>query len=247
MSSLSQALRLGDLPPPHRTFQGHATHIIEWSMMLRPNDSWSTCILQGIATFLHYASRRSAGGRYTAGFSIPCPGMPLTSILDVQCLNEHLDLLSTVSQVNLGQEGLIIPCEPGVRSAVRYLVVHFGNGLELFALVHHTYTIDNRARSDRQAQFREAFATISSDNPDLVRLMGIIERIIFDDEAIRIARQSRQGRPSAEPKDEGSQALGPFAVRPDDTNKQRSNTYRRLVEAGDLGHILDVLIHHLGV
>src|SRR5256885_10492014 len=65
MASLSQALRLGDLPPPHRTFQGHATHIIEWSMMLRPNDSWSTCIPQGIATFLHYASRRSAGYRYT--------------------------------------------------------------------------------------------------------------------------------------------------------------------------------------
>src|SRR2546427_6815589 len=63
MASLSQALRLGDLPPPHRTFQGHATHIIEWSMMLRPNDSWSTCIPQGIATFLHYASRRSAGPR----------------------------------------------------------------------------------------------------------------------------------------------------------------------------------------
>jgi hypothetical protein len=40
MASLSQALRLGDLPPPHRTFQGHATHIIEWSIMLRPNDSW---------------------------------------------------------------------------------------------------------------------------------------------------------------------------------------------------------------
>src|SRR5262249_40083428 len=75
MSSLSQALRLGDLPPPHRTFQGHATHIIEWSMMLRPNDSWSTCILQGIATFLHYASRRSAGYRYTTSASW-CDGLP---------------------------------------------------------------------------------------------------------------------------------------------------------------------------
>src|SRR6266705_2388858 len=68
MASLSQALRLGDLPPPHRTFQGHATHIIEWSMMLRPNDSWGTCIPQGIATFLHYASRRGAGWRYTTKF-----------------------------------------------------------------------------------------------------------------------------------------------------------------------------------
>src|SRR4029453_10441545 len=65
MASLSPARRLGDLPPPHRTFQGHATYIIEWSMMLRPNDSWGTCIPQGIATFLHYASRRGAGYRYT--------------------------------------------------------------------------------------------------------------------------------------------------------------------------------------
>src|SRR6266446_330580 len=65
MASLSPALRLGDLPPPHRTFQGHAPHIIEGSMMLRPNDSWSTCRPQGIASLLHYASRRSAGLRYT--------------------------------------------------------------------------------------------------------------------------------------------------------------------------------------
>src|SRR5467141_1442837 len=53
------------VPPPHRPFHGHATPIIARSMMLRPNDSWSTCILQGIATFLHYASRRSAAYRYT--------------------------------------------------------------------------------------------------------------------------------------------------------------------------------------
>ena len=99
---------------------------------------------------------------------------------------------------------------------------------------------------DRQ-QFREAFATISSDNPDLVRLMGVIEKIIFDDEDIHIARQSRKGRSSEEHQDEGSQELGPFAVRLDDTNKMRRRTYRRLVEAGDLGHILDVLIHHIGV
>src|SRR5439155_16621815 len=44
-------------PPPHSTFQGHATHLIEWYMMLRPNDSWGTCIPQGIATFIHYDSR----------------------------------------------------------------------------------------------------------------------------------------------------------------------------------------------
>src|SRR6267142_7050117 len=86
MASLSQALRLGDLPPPHRTFQGHATHIIEWSMMLRPNDSWSTCILQGIATFLHYASRRSAGYRYTT-VSCLCAENWLAQVLP--CTSTH--------------------------------------------------------------------------------------------------------------------------------------------------------------
>src|SRR5467141_1115780 len=39
MSSLSQALRLEDLPSSHSAFQGHAAHIIEWPTMLRPKDS----------------------------------------------------------------------------------------------------------------------------------------------------------------------------------------------------------------
>ena len=38
-------------------------------MMLRPNDSWGTCIPQGIATFLHYASRRGASPRYATPHS----------------------------------------------------------------------------------------------------------------------------------------------------------------------------------
>jgi len=39
MSSLSQALRLEDLPSSHSAFQSHAAHIIEWPTMLRPKDS----------------------------------------------------------------------------------------------------------------------------------------------------------------------------------------------------------------
>src|SRR5262250_2340466 len=59
MSSLSQALRLEDLPSSHSAFQGHAAHIIEWPMMLRPKDSEGTCIPSGVTTFLQAASRRS--------------------------------------------------------------------------------------------------------------------------------------------------------------------------------------------
>src|SRR5439155_17262122 len=59
MSSLSQALRLEYLPSSHSAFQGHAAHIIEWAMMLRPKDSEGTCIPSGVPTFLQTASRRN--------------------------------------------------------------------------------------------------------------------------------------------------------------------------------------------
>src|SRR5215471_6128056 len=51
-ASLSQAPRLGDLPSPHVAFQEHAAHIARWPTMLHSKGSWSTCILQGLTTFL---------------------------------------------------------------------------------------------------------------------------------------------------------------------------------------------------
>src|SRR5262249_16449941 len=72
MASLSQALRLEDLPSSHSAFQGHATHIIEWPMMLRPKDSEGTCIPSGVTTFLQAASRRSPRSDYHAPSDSSC-------------------------------------------------------------------------------------------------------------------------------------------------------------------------------
>src|SRR5262245_16671882 len=66
MASLSQASRLEDLPSSHDALQGHATHIIEWSMMLRPKDSGGTCIPRGVTTFLQAGSRRYRRSDYYA-------------------------------------------------------------------------------------------------------------------------------------------------------------------------------------
>src|SRR5215475_5266521 len=55
MASLSQAPRLGDLPSPHSAFQEYATHMARWPAMLNSKGSWSTCILQGLTTFLQCA------------------------------------------------------------------------------------------------------------------------------------------------------------------------------------------------
>src|SRR5262249_49119076 len=51
-ASLSQAPRLGYLPSPHVAFQEHAAHMARWPTMLNSKGSWSTCILQGLTTFL---------------------------------------------------------------------------------------------------------------------------------------------------------------------------------------------------
>src|SRR2546427_12156592 len=48
MSSLSQALRLEDLPSSHSAFQGHAAHTARWPTMLSPNGSSDTCISDGV-------------------------------------------------------------------------------------------------------------------------------------------------------------------------------------------------------
>src|SRR5262244_1988418 len=55
MAFLSQAPRLEGLLPSHGAFQGHAAHLMRWSMRLSPNGSRGTCIPQGLATFLHAA------------------------------------------------------------------------------------------------------------------------------------------------------------------------------------------------
>ncbi len=55
MSFLSQASHLGSLLLPHDAFQEHAAHPPEWSGELGSKGSESTCILPGLATFLHCA------------------------------------------------------------------------------------------------------------------------------------------------------------------------------------------------
>src|SRR5712691_8090083 len=43
MSFLSQAPPLGSLSLPHGALQGHAAHVIEWSMALSPKGSLGAC------------------------------------------------------------------------------------------------------------------------------------------------------------------------------------------------------------
>src|SRR5262245_41455175 len=107
MASLSQALRLEYLPSSHSAFQGHAAHIIEWPMMLRPKDSEGTCIPSGVTTFLQAASRRSPSSDYSALSAALCGiGVLLGSRLPTSILLCILHRVSRVQQVGLNRDAL---------------------------------------------------------------------------------------------------------------------------------------------
>ena len=53
--SSAKPLPLEGLSPSHRAFQEHATHTIEWSIMLSSKGSLGTCIPKGVSTFFHTA------------------------------------------------------------------------------------------------------------------------------------------------------------------------------------------------
>jgi hypothetical protein len=97
MASLSQALRLEDLPSSHSAFQDHAAHIIEWPIMLRPKDSEGTCLPSGVPTFLQAASRRNPRSDSSApsdscedigtfvGLSLPSSPLPFAFLTGLPC------------------------------------------------------------------------------------------------------------------------------------------------------------------
>src|SRR5215475_12978567 len=105
MASLSQALRLEYLPSSHSAFQGHAAHIIEWPMMLRPKDSEGTCIPSGVTTFLQTASRRSPSSDYYALTVAACDiGVSLGSPLPTLHSPSHSHAVSRVQHRRLSRD-----------------------------------------------------------------------------------------------------------------------------------------------
>lgn len=115
------------------------------------------------------------------GFSLPMLDIHLEDIQALHLLNENAARLPFPSQVGRDTTGLAITCGQDLRSSVRYIAVQLKDGRELWALVHHTMMIEHQAHSNRQVQFRAAFTSLRGDKPDLVQLMGIIEKIVFDE------------------------------------------------------------------
>ena len=114
----------------------------------------------------------------------------------------------------------------------------------LVVLVHDTREIHRRSLTGRRAQFHDALASLSGDSPDLVSLIAVVEKIIFEapegDEPIR-RLQAGKGRS----KDTAPKPIDSMGVHVEP--KKVSRIARRIMRAGDFGELLDALIYQLGI
>lgn len=117
------------------------------------------------------------------------------------------------------------------------------------AIVHHTAEIEDLARSTKQAQFRAALQGLSTGSADIARLVTAVEKVIFDDAEAATAEISNRSRgESVSSGSDGREAnLKPETLAVAVRDTKQAKRHRRLLKGTDLGYLLDVLIHRLGV
>jgi hypothetical protein len=157
-----------------------------------------------------------------------------------------------VGQVPLFDSNEIVLTETGLRleiahealSSLGVIELHGAGGV-LRVIVHHPAAIASLSRTSSQQQFRAALDALSGENSDLPTLIRLADRMIF---------YSEQGDPSggrsSKPGHGGSEAdndkpLDSLIAEPRGAKKNKQLVHE--LRAGDLGFIIDTLIHRLGV
>jgi hypothetical protein len=116
----------------------------------------------------------------------------------------------------------------------------------VFAIVHHEKELAESALTGRQRDLKTALASLEGDTPMLEELMRIVEKVIFDDvteitpEAVRKPAEG-EGVSSGE-----LSAQDSYRIQLKDIKRRQKNKPASL-SAGDLGLLLDALIHRLGM
>ncbi|MBA3015421.1 MAG: hypothetical protein KKD63_05765 [Proteobacteria bacterium] len=132
--------------------------------------------------------------------------------------------------------------------SIRFVQLETSDKNNCFAYVHHREQIERKLVCSHQAQFRASLASLSSENPDIERLIVTVEKIIFDNPP-EIPPHLRKDPFKKAAQEEGlvdkPKEIDSLAVHLKETSAEKKRI--RLVRSGDLGHLLDVLIHHLGM
>lgn len=128
---------------------------------------------------------------------------------------------------------------------VRSILLWRGDSVLARAMVHHPEQIANAAQSSRQNQIRGALASLGSNDADISHVIAAVERVIFAEDVPSQTKIMTQGDSSTKARADSPERPDSLGIHVADMPKQRKKL--RLLKAGDLAYLLDVLIRRLGV
>ena len=181
------------------------------------------------------------------GFEIDIRSLTLTLNPEARIMDANSDLLGiyTADAPSNGVLHFTVDDEQ-VRMKASLLELWSEDGKPVFAIVHHEKELAESALTGRQRDLKTALASLEGDAPMLEELMRIVEKVIFDDvtevspEAVRKPAEG-EGLSPMEPSAQDS-----YRIQLKDIKRRQKNKPASLSE-GDLGLLLNALIHRLGI
>ena len=165
--------------------------------------------------------------------------------MEAICIDETGNIIETVNSYEMIDQDFCIRIQNNIEN-IRFLEIVLKDSESILCLIHHESEIKRRSVSSRQAQFRRTIATLQSDNPDLENLIKTVEKIIFEEPfEIEPAAKRKDAHKTKPAESKTNQELTTLAVDFKDTKKEKRR--KRLITSGDIGHLIDVLIHRLGI
>lgn len=150
---------------------------------------------------------------------------------------DHDDTILAVARASSGRNGqLLVPLHD---EATRHAATRLRAGHEdhHFAVVHHLHELRDRATSEKRRSLRQALLDLDSKEDGIDTYLAVIEQAIFDtDPSPRVTDSRSSAREQSTPSP-GAVGVGELA---------RTARRRQRLSTGDVGLVLDALIHKLG-
>jgi hypothetical protein len=153
---------------------------------------------------------------------------------------------AAIESLRRSPDGVLCVCPSDeLRTSVSRLEASPAQGRKRMALIHHVSELLDKAAGTTRQAFRRALAGMEGDPDELMVLMKVVDKAIFD-QGVSLDSAQQAGRPKAGKQEQSDAVRDPetLAVHAQDTARARRR--RRLSASSDLALIIDLLIHRLG-
>jgi hypothetical protein len=155
-------------------------------------------------------------------------------------------LTAAIQAIRPERDGALCVCaSEDIRAEAIRLEVTPASGTKRVALVHHVSDLLDKAAGTIRQAFRRALAGMEGDPEQLMALMKLVDRAIFDEEiSLETAQQSARPKSGKAETPTASAEPDTLVISAKDTARARRR--RRLTASSDLALIIDLLIYRLG-